>query len=491
MHPAMLMFALLFTFINVSNAETSQDVLSTGAECDTEREMESKSTVASSFVQTRRIEGKMIAIEKEESFLGADPQWFPNTHGDLQIEATNTTFFIDRCSAGTDPKKNLLEDARISHATCRSEQQTINGSNVSQNCYGEKKAACDAMQSIFEESYCNFAESREDYCKEFEACHAAADIAHASGKQKVEQQEQDLREMFIQQKKLECKIAAWPLTASSKSGCDSMTVDTSHLGVTHPTKPVPPACTYPVLPVPGVSEWEAAEYSSKSWVGLVEPVKSCATPVPSPAPTPVQVRPSGQAEVGIQFGGYLQLPMMNNVRSISFWARMTSFEKLGFAYLVDARPGLKSGYMANEQPGAGWNKIAIDGVMVKDIYYRPQRPGKILPENQWVHIYIEAAYSFNDDINFLSKNGGTTSIFYPTGYLAGISIWSTTKTETQIARLAHQLLPPNTEGLLAYFSFSEGSGHSVTSSLGSEEFIGTLHSSPTTHYQVGGSPTWH
>jgi len=260
----MLTFAVLVTLIHVNNAETCQ-------------EMESKSTVAASFVQTRRIEGKMIANEKEEAFLGADPQWFPNKHGDAQIEATNTTFYIEKCNAGTDPKKKMLEDARISHATCRSEQQTINGSNVSQNCYGEKKAACDSMQSIFEESYCTYAESKEDYCKEFEACHAAANSAHASAKQKVEQQEQDLREMFIQHTRLECKIAAWPLTTSSKSGCDGMTVATSHLGVTHPAKPVPPTCTYPVAPVPGVNDWFAAEYSSKSWVTLVEPVKPCTT----------------------------------------------------------------------------------------------------------------------------------------------------------------------------------------------------------------------
>jgi len=260
----MLTFAVMFTLIHVNNAETCQ-------------EMESKSTVAASFVQTRRIEGKMIANEKEEAFLGADPQWFPNKHGDAQIEATNTTFYIEKCNAGTDPKKKMLEDARISHATCRSEQQTINGSNVSQNCYGEKKAACDSMQSIFEESYCTYAESKEDYCKEFEACHAAANSAHASAKQKVEQQEQDLREMYIQHRRLECKIAAWPLTTSSKSACESQSFDTSQLDVTYPTKPTQVPCNHPVFPVPGDSDWTAAEYSAKSWKRFVEPVKSCTT----------------------------------------------------------------------------------------------------------------------------------------------------------------------------------------------------------------------
>lgn len=219
----------------------------------------------------------MVETEKEESFLGANPQWFPNTHGNLQLEATNITFFIDQCNAGTDPKKQLVDDARIKHATCRSEQQAVMGSNVTQNCTDEKKAACDMMQSLFEESYCNYADGKENYCTEFEACHAAAESAYDSTKQGLEQQEQDLHEMFTQHTRLECKISAWPLTTSSKNACDSMTVDTSHLSVTYPAKPVPLTCTHPVVPVPGDSDWVAAEYSSKSWAALVEPVTPCTT----------------------------------------------------------------------------------------------------------------------------------------------------------------------------------------------------------------------
>ena len=83
--------------------------------------------------------------------------------------------------------------------------------------------------------------------------------------------------MFTQHTRLECKIAAWPLTTSSNNACDSTTVDTSHLGVTYPTKPVPLACTHPVVPLPGDNDWVAAEYSSQSWAALVEPVKPCTT----------------------------------------------------------------------------------------------------------------------------------------------------------------------------------------------------------------------
>jgi len=303
----MLTFAVLVTLIHVNNAETCQ-------------EMESKSTVAASFVQTRRIEGKMIANEKEEAFLGADPQWFPNKHGDAQIEATNTTFYIEKCNAGTDPKKKMLEDARISHATCRSEQQTINGSNVSQNCYGEKKAACDSMQSIFEESYCTYAESKEDYCKEFEACHAAANSAHASAKQKVEQQEQDLREMYIQHRRLECKIAAWPLTTSSKSACESQSFDTSQLDVTYPTKPTQVPCNHPVFPVPGEKDWAATEYSAKSWKALVQPVRSC-TPAPTPAPVPVWVMCARLRDTpGTTADGNTYLSSSWGARDLTDWA---------------------------------------------------------------------------------------------------------------------------------------------------------------------------
>merc|ERR1712129_174706 len=115
-----------------------------------------------------------------------DSQWFPTTHGELQIEADNITYYISKCNSGTDSKKKSMEDTRIKHSTCRSEQMAINTSNVTQSCLDEKKAACDNMQTVFEESFCGYAESKEVFCKEFENCHAAAESASATAKAAVE-----------------------------------------------------------------------------------------------------------------------------------------------------------------------------------------------------------------------------------------------------------------------------------------------------------------
>jgi hypothetical protein len=176
------------------------------------------------------------------------------------------------------------------------------------------------MQSIFEESYCSYAESKEDYCKEFEACHAAANSAHASAKQKVEQQEQDLREMYIQHRRLECKIAAWPLTTSSKSACESQTFDTSQLDVTYPTKPTQVPCNHPVFPVPGEKDWAATEYSAKSWKALVQPVRSC-TPAPTPAPVPVWVMCARLRDTpGTTANGNTYLSSSWGARDLTDWA---------------------------------------------------------------------------------------------------------------------------------------------------------------------------
>lgn len=142
------------------------------------------------------------------------------------------------------------------------------------------------MQSAFEEAYCGYAETKEAYCKEFENCHAAADSAYLSAKQAVEQKKKHLHEAFTLHKRLECIIASWPLTAASKSVCDSMVVDVSPLGVTYPAKPVAIACVHPITPVPNEKDWAAAEYSAQPWKALVEPMKSCITTPSPPVPMP-------------------------------------------------------------------------------------------------------------------------------------------------------------------------------------------------------------
>jgi len=115
------------------------------------------------------------------------------------------------------------------------------------------------------------------YCNEFANCHAAADSAFALAKQMVELKVNDLKETFVLHRRVECRIANWPLTTSSKNSCDGLTVDASHLEVTFPAKPEPVACTNSVSPMPGETQWKAVEYDSKSWKALVKPMQPCTT----------------------------------------------------------------------------------------------------------------------------------------------------------------------------------------------------------------------
>jgi len=207
--------------------------------------------------------------------LEVEPQWFTDKVQKLQIEAKNQTFFHDKCNAGTDPHKKAMDDSRQEHAKCRMEEKAVKGANVTDSCRDEKKKTCDKMQVFFEESYCDHAANKQAYCSEFESCHAAADAAWAVAEKHVERLGGHLHRLFILRARLECQVAAWPVTANSK--CENLSPDTSHLKVTYPEKPTPNPCVHPVTPVPGDSSWSGAEYSDKPWKDLVRPVQACTT----------------------------------------------------------------------------------------------------------------------------------------------------------------------------------------------------------------------
>jgi len=256
--------------------------------------------------------------------------------------------------------------------------------------------------------------------------------------------------------------------------CKSLTTDVSNYSFTYHPIPAATPCEKEATEPCG-SDWISKEYGEvHAWRSQAEMAECSPCKEPTPVPTPV---PAAQEEKGIQFGGYLKLPTMNNVRSISLWARLTNFAHDHWVYLLDARSGLGSGWFTAKGLGGDWSKLYVNGAAANNWKYHKSN---FLPDNQWMHIYVEAGKNFNDDINFMSRVSNNE---HATGYLHGIAIWSTTKTEAQIKQMAQHVAPPNTDGLLAYFPFSEGSGSTVTSDLGYTNLAisGTLHGSPTWH----------
>jgi len=210
-----------------------------------------------------------------------DPNWFVQKKQELQLEADNLTFFINKCNAGKNPSKALVDESRVKHASCRTEQQALNASGMNQSCLHEKEQACNSVQSLFEEAYCNYAKSTGDYCIEVENCYNAAASLWDPAKAMVEQHESNLKELFIQHSRVKCKIDHWPLSDAQKASCASSNPDTTSLDILYPTKPALAPCVHPVAPVPGDSTWSEQEYST-SWKALVQPVTPCKTASPGP-----------------------------------------------------------------------------------------------------------------------------------------------------------------------------------------------------------------
>mmetsp|Transcript_3209 Transcript_3209/g.6058 ORF Transcript_3209/g.6058 Transcript_3209/m.6058 type:complete len:410 (-) Transcript_3209:225-1454(-) len=257
--------------------------------------VQQRKTAGKIFVTDEESKASLLDVELQQimdkgpnlALLEVEPQWFTDKVQELQIEANNQTFFHAKCNAGTDPRKKAMDDSRQEHGKCRMEEKTVNVANVTNNCKDEKKKTCDKMQMLFEESYCDHAASQQAYCSELESCHAAANAAWAVADKHVERLVGHLRSLFILRAHLECQVAAWPVTASSKKACENLSPDTSHLKVTYPKKPTPNPCVYPVTPVPGDSIWSGSEYADKPWKDLVLPVKACTTTTTTTAPPPI------------------------------------------------------------------------------------------------------------------------------------------------------------------------------------------------------------
>lgn len=114
----------------------------------------------------------------------------------------------------------------------------------------------------------------------------------------------------------------------------------------------------------------------------------------------------GNSDSAYSFDGlndYIQLPAITNIRSVSFWINKAAGQDAAWNYILDARDGLPSGYMASQGTGGQWNVQYVNGA--------PATVGwSSIPDDEWTHVYIQASIPFTDDLNIMSRvsNNETT-----------------------------------------------------------------------------------
>lgn len=181
----------------------------------------------------------------------------------------------------------------------------------------------------------------------------------------------------------------------------------------------------------------------------------------------------------------INLPTINNIKAISMWLYITSGQTTS-RYIIDARIGLASGYIYSGGFGSGWSKMYINGVDTTKTWAN-------IPQNQWIHVYLEATSNFTDDINLMSRYSNTE---YLSGKLDEIKLYSYARTPDQIRQdylaqgrpkespvnlgIQSSTAPSLKSSLVAYYKFDEGVGTTAYNSVSSNHGIfATGDSSPT------------
>jgi len=185
---------------------------------------------------------------------------------------------------------------------------------------------------------------------------------------------------------------------------------------------------------------------------------------------------------------YVQLSTVNDVKSISMWTFINSTQNAGWRYLLDARDGSANGYFANFGIGSDWTKMYVNGIS-KTVSWDN------IPKDQWVHLYLEANNTFNDNINLMSRVSNNENL---TGKLDEVKLYPYARTADQIKLdynsrgsskgssvnigVKSNTNPSLKSKLIAYYKFDEGGGTIANNSgNGGTALNGTFGT---------GSPTW-
>ena len=130
---------------------------------------------------------------------------------------------------------------------------------------------------------------------------------------------------------------------------------------------------------------------------------------------------------------HVKLPRISNIRAVSFWLNINSVQDaFGWDYILDARPGLSSGWIANKYGrmniGSNWN--------VKYYTYENEQASRLwaMPVyDKWVFVYAQADYAFTEEITLLTRYSENEDL---AAKVASFTLWDVALTQQQIEQLA-------------------------------------------------------
>jgi hypothetical protein len=161
----------------------------------------------------------------------------------------------------------------------------------------EKKNDCDVYQATFELAFCEYSDTLDDTCDEYERCHNTS-ISHRETVYSALQVDEAVRVAeYLAAKRMQCLLQIFnasteePDKANKLQTCQNETYDTSHLKIVYPLIPSPTTCTREGN-VPCDAEFLNVMYEAQGWHALA-PTAQCmpctvpVTPAPTTAPPPV------------------------------------------------------------------------------------------------------------------------------------------------------------------------------------------------------------
>ena len=130
---------------------------------------------------------------------------------------------------------------------------------------------------------------------------------------------------------------------------------------------------------------------------------------------------------------HVKLPRISNIKAVSFWLNINSVQDaFGWDYILDARPGLSSGWIANKYGrmniGSQWN--------VQYYTYENEQASRLwaMPVyDKWVFVYARADYAFTEEITLLTRYSENEDL---AAKVASFTLWDAALTQQQIEQLA-------------------------------------------------------
>lgn len=108
-------------------------------------------------------------------------------------------------------------------------------------------------------------------------------------------------------------------------------------------------------------------------------------------------------------------------RSVMMIVKLDSSQTID-GYLIDARPGLGTGYIYSRGIGSDWVKVMVDGSAI-------HRAWSNIQKGRWISIYLESSTQFTSTINILSRYSNSER---HAGSLGAVMIYSKVLSQAEI-----------------------------------------------------------